>query len=416
MIWSEVLQLPQVGVHDNFFDLGGHSLLVVRLMSQIRQSLSIDLPLIRLFTAPTIAALATVIDRLREGSDEEGLGAGPAVDWEAEAQLDAAIGVTPELAEAVAEPSRILLTGATGFLGAFLLRELLEQTNADVYCLVRARSPAEGREKIARNLKQYELATDGASPRIIPVCGDLAQPLFGWSADVFQEMSVAIDAIYHNGARVSSVYPYTLLKPTNVSGTVEVLRLATRVKVKPVHFVSTISVLDAPEYRRLPQLDERQLPEIIGGLGGGYAQSKAVAERLVRSAAARGLPITIHRPGRIAADSQTGVGNAADEATILIKLCIELGLAPQVDREMGVDMTPVDYVARAIFRLARVSESRGQTFHLLNPRAVAVRTSTGRSASPVTNCRKSRCSNGGRGSSSTVYDPRTSGWSVWRTC
>ena len=63
---------------------------------------------------------------------------------------------------------------------------------------------------------------------MIPVCGDLAEPRLGLSPQDFDSLAATIDAVYHNGAYVNFVYPYQVLKPANVAGTVEVLRLATQ--------------------------------------------------------------------------------------------------------------------------------------------------------------------------------------------
>ena len=186
----------------------------------------------------------------------------------------------------------------------------------------------------------------------------------------FDSLAATIDAVYHNGANVNFVYPYPFLKPVNVSGTVEVLRLATRTQVKPLHFVSTVSVFDAPEYGAVGTIREDQPLEAVGSLQGGYAQSKCVAEKLVRAAGQRGLPVAVYRPGRVTADSETGAESLADYTTLLLRLCIEMKMAPSSDDR--VDMTPVDYVARAIVGLAQRAESMGKTFHLVNPRAVSL--------------------------------------------
>ncbi len=340
-------------------------------MSRVRETFAVELPLVRLFTAPTLAALAETIDLTRQGSQAGAAALGPATDWPAETELDAAVRVTPQLRPAEAQPAHVLLTGATGFLGAFLLRELLRRTPVRVHCLVRAGSDEEARQKILRNLAQYELDAGDALARIVPVCGDLAEPRLGLPEERFQTLAAELDAICHNGAQVGPFYPYRVLKPANVQGTAEVLRLATHLKVKPVHFVSTISVFEAPQYQSGEELDENSPLATIEGLTGGYAQSKCVAEKLVREAGQRGLPVVVYRPGRITAESTSGVANAADQTTLLLKLCIDLGAAPQTDAE--VDMTPVDYVARAIVELAGLPGSIGRTFHLMNPRPVSVR-------------------------------------------
>ena len=133
----------------------------------------------------------------------------------------------------------------------------------------------------------------------------------------------------------------------------------------------TVSVFDSPEYGAVGTIGEDQPLQVVGGLQGGYAQSKCVAEKLVRTAGQRGLPVTVYRPGRVTADSETGAESLADYTTLLLRLCIEMKTAPSSDDR--VDMTPVDYVAQAIVGLGQRTESTGKTFHLVNPRAVPVR-------------------------------------------
>ena len=101
-IWSEVLALDRIGVNDNFFELGGNSLLSLRLISRVRATFSVDLPLIALFTAPTVAELAMAVEKMRSESRPEAtrsagrpVSDGP-VDWDAEVDLDPAIRVTTE--------------------------------------------------------------------------------------------------------------------------------------------------------------------------------------------------------------------------------------------------------------------------------------------------------------------------------
>jgi thioester reductase-like protein len=259
------------------------------------------------------------------------------------------------------------LTGATGFVGAFLLYELLQQgpegSPASVYCLVRATDAAEGRRRIQANLTAYGLWEDRFDRQVRVVAGDLAQPRFGLAAPAFAALAQQIDGIWHCGAQVKWTYPYRALKAANVQGTHEVLRLACHGRATPVHFISTVGVFSSPHDDRAAALEDDALEE-SGALTMGYAQSKWIAEKLVRQAGARGLPVTVYRPAT-AGHSQSGVYNAHDHLPLLIKGCIQLGCAPQLD--MVVQVAPIDYVSKAMVWLAGQPGAAGQTYHLVNP-------------------------------------------------
>jgi acyl carrier protein len=238
-IWAQVLGLETVGIHDNFFDLGGHSLLITQLFAQVRDTFEVNISLRSLFKEPTVANIAETIEIAQLSESDRKILTEGTINLKAEAVLDHTIypkGVTynPDVS-----PSAIFLTGATGFLGSFLLYELLQQTQADIYCLVRAETIDSGKKKILSSLKSYLLWDESFSQRIIPAIGDLSKPLLGLSKTLFQQLAGQVDVIYHNGALVNSTYPYSVLKASNVLGTQEVLRLASLVRVKPVHFTST---------------------------------------------------------------------------------------------------------------------------------------------------------------------------------
>jgi thioester reductase-like protein len=216
--------------------------------------------------------------------------------------------------------------------------------------------------RLADNLAAHGLPAEHLGRRIVPVVGDLALPLLGLDQRQFGRFAGAIDVIHHCGAVVRWTYPYQALRAANVGGTHEVLRLASTIKLKPVHFISTVGVFSSPQFAREVVLETDDL-EDSGPLYVGYAQSKWVAEKLVRLAGARGLPISIYRPNT-AGHSRTGVYNLHDHVYLLLRGCVELGSAPDLD--LTICGAPVDFVSQAIVYLSTRDDAVGKTSHLVN--------------------------------------------------
>ncbi|NUU24694.1 MAG: thioester reductase domain-containing protein [Streptomycetaceae bacterium] len=258
--------------------------------------------------------------------------------------------IVPHGAVDATGPARsVLLTGATGFLGAFLLRELLDRTDADVWCLIRADNDQHAEARLREAMRRYLSWDERSAERIIPVVGDLAAPRLGLTPARWAELAERIDAVQHAGARVGHAAPYAALRAANVGGTREVIRLACECRAKPLSFVSTAAVPGDPA-------DRAATPPPPGLPGSGYVTGKWVAERLVRQAGERGLPVRIQRPGRISGHSVTGACQLDDGIWHFVRAVALLGLAPEIAGadEDGpyVSFSPVDYVARAIVRLS----------------------------------------------------------------
>lgn len=383
-IWAALFDADLVSIQDSFFELGGYSLVAVQLISRLNEAFGINLPLKSLFDAPTPAGLAQIVDReLIENRSAKQAQFSYAIEQTSKPEepsrltninlninLNMDVLLEPDLhfdaPSAVNEggPSSLLITGATGYLGAFLLRELIRRTEARIFCLVRGGTADEAFARIERNLKRYNLPADNLKRRVIAVPGDLASPRLGLAERQFESLAREIDLIYHNGALVNYLYPYQAHKTPNVNGTHEILRLAGHRKLKPVHFISTLSIFIGEKSADRDVFYEDDSLDDCGPPYSGYDQSKWVAEKIVRKAIARGLPASIYRPGLILGHSRTGQWNA-DFASNFIRTCIELRAAPDFD--VTVNAVPVDHASKAIVQIAQHSSCAGRTFHISNP-------------------------------------------------
>jgi myxalamid-type nonribosomal peptide synthetase MxaA len=269
------------------------------------------------------------------------------------------------------EPRGVLLTGATGFIGAFLLEVLLRRTRAKIYCLVRAPSAQAGRARIADNFTKLLEAEPEGFERVIAVAGDLTRRRFGLTEPAFDELAARTDLVLHSGALVNFLYGYDALIGPNVVGTQEILRLACRGTAKPVHFLSTLALFmiaaHPPERHLIP---EGAGLELARGTALGYGQSKWVGEWMVEEARRRGLPVVIHRAGLVLSDSRTGIANANDLLYRSILAAVELGAAPATSGT--IEVVPVDLLTRGIVALALTKECLGSVYHYLAPQPCPV--------------------------------------------
>ncbi|MDQ3377582.1 MAG: thioester reductase domain-containing protein, partial [Actinomycetota bacterium] len=364
-IWEEVLRLDpgELRPEDDFFDLGGHSLAAAQLSSRVEEGFGVHISMPMFMRNPTVRGLCDAIEAIQNGTSNEMARLSPD-ELRAEVVLD--VEITPESAsgaKSLRDAKNVFLTGATGFLGAFLLDELLSTTQARIHCLVRPRDGEEPLETIRANLRSYGLGDAALSERVAAVVGDLGEPLLGMSDEDFDALAREVEVVIHAAAAVNLVYPYSALKAANVGGTHEVLRLAARHAAKPVHYVSTSGVFPANVGLCEEDVD---LDSLAGTQENGYGQSKWVAEKLVWESAERGLPVSVYRPGNVSGHSVTGASNPRDSVGAMISGSLRLGAAPEVDGGR-MEMTPVDFVAAAIARLASEPDAIGGVYHLANP-------------------------------------------------
>lgn len=372
-LWIEVLpnRPATIARDDSFFDLGGHSILGTRMIFELRKKLAVDVPLGVIFKNPTIEAFAREVQNFISGDDFQLADGKEAASTEtvdqksysqdAKELVDSALLKSyPSLKSLDSTKTiNVFVTGATGFLGSFIIRDILNSRpgmSFKVYAHVRASSKEAGLQRLRTTGLTYGIWEQRWEDHIEVVLGDLSKPQFGFPDSDWQALADTIDVIIHNGALVHWVYPYSQLRDANVIGTINVLELAATGKAKHFSFVSSTSALDTDHFVHLsdelvaqgkPGLPESDdLHGSAEGLGTGYGQSKWAAEYIIRKAGERGLKGCITRPGYVTGFSQTGASNTDDFLLRMLKGCAELGSYPNITN--NVNMVPVDHVARVV--------------------------------------------------------------------
>lgn len=363
-LWCNLFSMEEISIRDSFFDLGGHSLLITTLLIKLKNSFGFDMVLHEFLEKPTIEHLAELID-IPDKNDQS-----TTLNQLMQSDLNLPIKVNiAKLMSYTNPPKSILLTGVTGFLGAHLLNDLYHLTDAKIYCLLRCDND-DLNKRMDGTLNNYKINLPNKK-RVIPLKGDLSLPNLGLDPTLFLKLADEIDLIYHNGAAVHHLYNYDLLRAANVLSTHEIIKFASLSKVKPIHYISTLSAA-SNHLDEQNAIIESLIPLNIASSppSDGYSQTKWVAEQLLSNAANSGLPINVYRPGWILGHSLTGsIAAEKNHLLMLIKGCIQLKSAPNWD--ITLDILPVDIISELIIRISLTNNIDTKAFNMINPNGIS---------------------------------------------
>lgn len=373
-LWLEVLPTKPASVSpdDSFFDLGGHSILATRMIFSVKKRLNVDLPLGTIFKYPTIKLFAAVISKDTKGSIKP-ISNTSSVNYAKDSEeLVKTLPSSYPSREPFISPKdvprrsiiNVFVTGVTGFLGSYILSDLLNRSTPNyeikVFAHVRAQDESKALERLVKAGQTYGVWNSSFVSRIQVVLGDLSKPQFGLSDSKWANLTKEVDVIIHNGAFVHWIYPYDKLRDSNVISTINVMNLAASGKPKFFDFVSSTSTLDNEHYLKLSENSVTEgkaglleSDDLIGSstdLSGGYGQSKWAAEHIIRKAGEKGLRGCIVRPGYVTGASKNGSSNTDDFLLRLLKGVVQLGKAPDIRN--STNMVPVDHVARVVVATA----------------------------------------------------------------
>jgi myxalamid-type nonribosomal peptide synthetase MxaA len=358
-IWRELLGIDRVSRRDNFFDLGGNSLMAIKALFRVNQSLGNSLRVTDLYQNPTVRGLA---EHISSGARTLDL-----VNLAREACLDPSI--VPLSRSRQRASKAILLTGSTGFVGRFLLSRLLQDSDATVFCLVRAESEAHAFSRIKSVLSKWDLWSKDFETRIVAVSGDLRLRRLGIAQRTYDSLLHIIDSIYHCGTSMNHLESYSSAKLANVESTKELLSFAASGNLKTVNYISTLSVFNPLPSQPNRVVDEQTAIELERhSTANGYAASKWVSEKIFEIARDRGFPCNIFRLGLVWADSVQGRYDELQREHRLLKTCLLSGYGIK-SYEYPLTPTPVDYVARSVVLLGNRHYNGSGTFHICSGRS-----------------------------------------------
>ncbi|WP_374974215.1 amino acid adenylation domain-containing protein [Acinetobacter venetianus] len=372
-IWATTLDLDlnEISLKSSFFDLGGHSLLVSKMLLIVKKTFKGSFTLARFMENPTIEALSNLLTYT-----ELSKGAQISDRIYADVVLDQNIQPLKTRNTFAFTPRSVLLTGATGFLGMHIIEQLIQLTDATIYCHVRSSSPDVAIQKLEENFKRFGIKNLNGNTRIKIICGDLTEPKLGLSETDYQMLSENIDTIYHNGAQVNHIYDYEYLYNANVRSTVDLIQLASTGIQKQLVFVSTLSAAsNVNEDGHI--VEDGPADELPTFVNNGYNLTKWASEQLVWQAYERGLPVTLVRPGNITGHSHTGhCFPDQNRILLLLKGSAQLGVAP--DWDLQFDLCPVDFIAKGIVEGSLDQSKHTPVLHFHNPKPLTWKEYIGR--------------------------------------
>ena len=397
LAFKEVLNLP----HDrdllpteSFFDLGGQSILLLRLRATLKRKLGVDIPLPKLFEHPTpIEIVSRVLGcAIDKGQQKPGTSIGQeGPDWAAEASLPSTgqYDLSPSVTQIPrSEYANILLTGVDSFVGIHMLAKLISTFPSAIISVLGSQvklSPFD----IQASLEQWRLfnetvTSEKVESQIHCIPGTLSFAQFGLDDQSFQELGRSVYSIYHIGGHVSLLKTYSDLKRLNVGSTLEVIKLAKLGSHRTeIHYLSTWSVPHLQSWTKSPgeslSIDITETSprnyQPAGGEELGYFKTRWVAEMLLNGAANRGFPVTIYRSSAITSNITSSLSAPGDNLTLnMVLRMIEVGSVPALGAshpEFAIDFITIDYLTSVMARLSS-SDAVGPPktvgyYHIGNP-------------------------------------------------
>lgn len=371
-IWEDVLKIEKIGRNDNFFDLGGDSLSLIKVHFSLHQKY--DVTLQDLFEFQTIESLCQHIHLRNQNilgyQDEEYCSVINSWNYSEKMKRYYSESNVKDLERI--EYKNLLITGSTGFLGIYIVKEFLESSDSNLFLLVRAANSEAGMERVKAKFSFY-FGADYISKhihRIKIVTGDVSSPKLG--IDDYDNLANTVDGVVHCAANVKHYGDRQEVNKINVEGTRSIIEFCETGINSRLIFISTMSI----GLNKVVSGDSFNFIEDdiikVEEKGNVYLDSKILAEELVRESSDK-LSWQIIRAGNIVNDSKTGKFQENSDDNAFCSIMREYkhrGDAPDIDIPF-IDLSFVNESAEAVRILASIT--RSGTYHLFNPNNLTLR-------------------------------------------
>ncbi len=382
-LWCEELCISEseiLGIDDTFFEMGGDSVKAIRIYSQLREKYVISIR--DLFENQTIRTLSELLSNKKTNDNfissqineiremyKESLKV-PEIKFDHETYINKVVELFSEKMNIQKKTySKILLTGATGYLGTHVLLELLRNTDVDVYLIIRGSNIETAIERLKKKLVFYhaEDIYSQFSKRIHILQGDLTQVCFGMQKAQYDLLS-EMDCIINTAAKVTHFSSYEEMYAQNVKSVKNIVDLSQAGGQIPIYHISSSQVCSGT-LKEDRQVVCGECDNVIGqSFHDFYSQTKYEAEQVLFAYKQQAAPVTIIRLGNVVFQSKTGKFQENMQENAFYSLLRVMLLVKQVP-EFNVDVLEFTFVDKAA-ELIRLIVSNGLencTFHAVNP-------------------------------------------------
>jgi fengycin family lipopeptide synthetase D len=373
-IFQNLLSISPIGVNDNFFELGGDSLLAINLQIELAK-ITNTITYADIFLNPTVKDLVAKIKKDKKDISEN------INDFEFK-KYDNILSSNNILPESLHKENsgNILITGTTGFLGAHILREFLTSENGIAYCIIRPEAGLNTKEKLLKKLHYYfgKELDKYFNSRIIIIDSDISQKNLGISPKDTKLLSENISYVVNSAAKVAHFGNYELFKKINVDGVENLLKFCKKYN-KRFYQISTVSISGtnfSNENITEPVTFYENNIYIKQSLDNVYIKSKFYAEKLILDYIKDGLDAYIIRVGNLMNRfSDLKFQPNVEENAFISRLnsFIKIGKLPEYLSDEYLEITPIDFCAKAIFKIVEYPTTQNRIFHVFNQNHVDIK-------------------------------------------